>query len=57
MSLLLYSVADFFNDTVWYAIEQVWSTRENPAWLTFELTVLIGGLGLAALLLYPFARD
>lgn len=31
---------------------------EDPAWLLFGAAVIIGGLGLAALLiLYPFARD
>ena len=36
-------------------LDNVW---EDPAWLMFGATVLIGGLGLAALvLLYPFGRD
>ncbi|HEY4684888.1 MAG TPA: hypothetical protein VII57_02465 [Dehalococcoidia bacterium] len=30
---------------------------EDPAWLLFGAAVIIGGLGLALLLLYPFARD
>jgi hypothetical protein len=31
---------------------------EDPAWITFALTVLVGGLGLAVLfLVYPFGRD
>ena len=36
----------------------IWSVLEDPAWLMFGATVLIGGLGLALLLLlYPLARD
>jgi hypothetical protein len=36
----------------------VWSVLENPAWLMFGLTVLVGALGLLLLmLLYPFGRD
>jgi len=29
----------------------------TAAWLLFGAAVIIGGLGLALLLLYPFARD
>lgn len=39
-------------------ILDVWEVLEDPAWLTFGLTVAIGALGLAALIfLYPFGRD
>lgn len=33
------------------------SVIEDPAWLTFGLAGIVGLLGLAALLLYPFSRD
>ena len=35
----------------------IWAILENPAWIFFGLTVLVGLLGLALLMLYPFARD
>ena len=35
----------------------IWSLLENPAWLFFGLTVAVGLLGLALLMLYPIGRD
>ncbi len=35
----------------------VWSVLVDPSWIMFGLTVFVGGLGLAALMLYPFGRD
>ena len=35
----------------------VWAVLENPAWLFFGLTVAVGLLGFALLLLYPIGRD
>ena len=39
-------------------LKDVWDILIDPAWITFGLTFLIGGLGLLALLLlYPMSRD
>lgn len=38
-------------------ILDVWEVLENPAWLTAGLTIGIALLGLALLMLYPFAGD
>ena len=39
-------------------LKDIWDILIDPAWLTFGLTFLIGGLGLLALLLlYPMSRD
>ncbi len=35
----------------------VWAILENPAWLFFGLTVTVGLLGLALLMLYPIGKD
>lgn len=35
----------------------VWEVLENPAWIFFALTVSVGLLGLALLMLYPLGRD
>ncbi len=35
----------------------VWAVLENPAWLFFGLTVGLGLLGFAILMLYPLSRD
>jgi hypothetical protein len=35
----------------------IWSLLENPAWIFFALTVSVGLLGLALLMLYPVSRD
>ncbi|HLF70716.1 MAG TPA: hypothetical protein VI759_00985 [Dehalococcoidia bacterium] len=45
-------------DTITNNLPHIDKVLEDPAWLMFGLTVLIGGLGLAAIvLLYPFGRD
>ena len=35
----------------------IWSLLENPAWIFFFLTVSVGLLGFAILMLYPLSRD
>ena len=35
----------------------IWSILEDPAWLFFGGTVVVGLLGLALLMLYPLGRD
>jgi len=35
----------------------IWSLLENPAWIFFGLTVSVGILGFALLMLYPVSRD
>ena len=39
-------------------VHDFWDVLVDPSWIMFFLTFLVGGLGLAALvLLYPFGRD
>lgn len=35
----------------------VWEVLEDPAWIFFALTVSVGLLGFALLMLYPIGRD
>ena len=35
----------------------IWSLLENPAWIFFGLTVGVGLLGFAILMLYPISRE
>ena len=47
-----------WNDGIWWALKEVYSANEDPAWISFALMALVGAGGLAALaLLYPFGRD
>jgi len=39
-------------------VHDFWDVLVDPAWIMFFLTMLVGGLGLLALLLlYPMGRD
>jgi hypothetical protein len=35
----------------------VWSVLKDPAWIFFGLTVSVGLLGMALLMLFPLGRD
>jgi hypothetical protein len=35
----------------------VWEVLENPSWIFFGLTVSVGILGFALLMLFPIGRD
>jgi len=35
----------------------IWSVLENPAWLFFGATIVVGLLGFALLMLYPISRE